>query len=133
MLRKFFNWFSKSDEELDVQVQLPKDEKAKFILKVDGINIGMLYCETGAWYFKYTDDFKKHAEEYNLITGFPDLSKTYQSDSLWPFFQIRIPGLKQPAIQEILEKEKIDKSNEVALLKRFGYKTITNPYQLITA
>jgi hypothetical protein len=127
MLRKFFNWFSKSDEELDVQVQLPKDEKAKFILKVDGINIGMLYCETGAWYFKYTDDFKKHAEEYN------DLSKTYQSDSLWPFFQIRIPGLKQPAIQEILEKEKIDKSNEVALLKRFGYKTITNPYQLITA
>jgi HipA-like protein len=129
MPEKLFKWLNKDG----IYKQLPKDEKAKFILKVDGISIGMLYCETGAWYFKYTDDFKKHAEEYNLITGFPDLSKTYQSDILWPFFQIRIPGLKQPAIQEILEKEKIDKSNEVALLKRFGYKTITNPYQLVMA
>ena len=130
MLRKIFNWFSK-DDELDVQIHLPKDEEAKFILKVDDIRIGTLYCEKGYWFFKYSDDFKEHAGEYNLITGFPDLDKTYQSDNLWPFFQIRIPGLKQPAIQEILEKEKIDKENEVALLKRFGYKTITNPYQLI--
>lgn len=132
MLRKIFNWFSK-DDEFDIQVHLPKDEEAKFILQVDGIRIGILYCEKGSWFFKYADDFKEHAEEYNLITGFPDLDKTYQSDNLWPFFQIRIPGLKQPAIQEILENEKIDKENEVALLKRFGYKTITNPYQLITA
>lgn len=132
MLRKIFNWFSK-DDELDVQIHLPKDEKAKFILQVDDIRIGTLYCEKGSWFFKYADDFKQHAAEYNLITGFPDLSKTYQSDNLWPFFQIRIPGLKQPAIQEILAKEKIDKENEVALLKRFGYKTITNPYQLIMA
>jgi HipA-like protein len=89
-----------------------------------------LYCEKGEWYYKYADDFKSHSEEYNRIVGFPDLDKTYKSDSLWPFFQIRIPGLKQPAIQEILEKEKIDQANEVALLKRFGKKTISNPYEL---
>jgi HipA-like protein len=133
MIRKIINWFSKSEDELDVQVQLPKDEEAKFILKVDDISIGTLYCHKGAWYFKYTDEFKKHSDEYNRITGFPDLNKTYQSDMLWPFFQIRIPGLNQPAIREILEKEKIDKANEVALLKRFGQKTITNPYELLIA
>jgi HipA-like protein len=133
MLRKFINWFSKNEEGFDMQVELPKEEEAKFILKVDDIRIGTLYCEKGDWFFKYTDDFKNRSEVYNRIVGFPDLDKTYKSDILWPFFQIRIPGLKQPAIKEILEKEKIDEANEVALLKRFGQKTITNPYELILA
>ena len=130
MLRKFINWFSKSEDGFEMQVQLPKDEEAKFILKVDNIRIGALYCEKGEWFFKYTEDFKNHSEEYNRIVGFPDLNKIYKSETLWPFFQIRIPGLKQPAIQEILAKEKIDKANEVALLKRFGNKSISNPYEL---
>ncbi len=133
MLRKIINWFSKNEDNLEVQVQLPHDEDARFILKVDAIRIGELYCDKGEWYFKYTDDFKKHSEEYNRIVGFSDLDKIYKSEMLWPFFQTRIPGLKQPAVQEILEKEKIDKSNEVALLKRFGKRTITNPYELVAA
>lgn len=133
MLRKFINWFGKGEDDFEMQVQLPKDESAKFILLVDDIRVGSLYCENGQWYYKYSDDFKKHAEEYNRIVGFPDLDKVYKSDSLWPFFQIRIPGLKQPAIQEILFKEKIDKENEVALLKRFGRKTIANPYELVVS
>jgi len=49
---------------------------------------------------------------------------------LWPFFGIRIPGLKQPAIQEILRNENIETDNDVELLKRFGQKTISNPYEL---
>lgn len=46
--------------------------------------------------------------------------KTYKSEELWPFFRIRIPGLEQPSVQEILERENIDKNDEVELLKRFG-------------
>lgn len=121
-------WFCKGDE--DVVLHLPEDETATFILMVDEIPVGILHCENGEWIFNYTKEFKKHINEYNLIIGFPDLNKKYHSHSLWPFFRIRIPGLKQPAIQEILEKEHIDKGNEVALLKRFGQKTIANPYEL---
>jgi HipA-like protein len=133
MLRKFKNWFSKSEDDFELQPLLPQNEEAKFILKVDDISIGTLYCQKGEWVFKYTSDFKNHSQEYNRIIGFPDMDKTYQSDSLWPFFKIRIPGLKQPAIQEIIRKEHIDSANEVELLKRFGYKTISNPYQLVMA
>jgi HipA-like protein len=129
MLRKFFNLFSKSDD--DLKIELPKDENATFVLQVDGINIGFLHCDKGEWVFKYSDEFKTHSKEYNRIIGFPDLDKEYRSDSLWPFFQVRIPGLKQPAVQEILKQENIDESNEVALLKRFGLKTITDPYELV--
>jgi len=133
MIRKFMNWFSKGGDDIEWQVELPKGETAKFMLSVDNIRIGTLYCEKGAWFFKYSDDFKNQAHIYNRIVGFPDLDTTYKSETLWPFFRIRIPGLKQPAVQEIMAKEKIDKSNEVELLKRFGHKTISNSYELVSA
>jgi hypothetical protein len=38
-----------------------------------------------------------------------------------------------PAVQEIMAKEKIDKSNEVELFKRFGHQTISNSYELVSA
>lgn len=132
MIRKILNWLSKneSEEDFELHFQAPKHEDAKFVLRVDDIKIGFLSIKDGEWFFKYTDEFKNRSHEYNRIIGFSDLDKTYKSEVLWPFFQIRIPGLKQPAIQEILEKEKIDKGNEVALLKRFGQKSISNPYEL---
>lgn len=133
MKRKFLNWFSKGQDELEVSNSLPSDVSAQFLLSVDNIRVGSLSCKNGDWYYKYAEEFKKHSSEYNSIVGFPDLNKTYQSEILWPFFQVRIPGLKQPAIREILLKEKIDKSNEVDLLKRFGRKTIANPYELVMA
>ncbi|GAA4320894.1 HipA N-terminal domain-containing protein [Compostibacter hankyongensis] len=129
MIQKIMKWFNKEHE--GQAAQLPKNESAQFLLNIDDIQVGTLYCENGEWCFKYSEDFKEHPD-YNRIVGFPDLNKTYKSEELWPFFQIRIPGLKQPAIREILEKEKIDKENEVELLKRFGKKTISNPYELVT-
>lgn len=129
MIKKILNWFRKGDE--DENVHLPENENITFSLIVDNIKIGMLHCENGLWSFKYSDEFKTEGKEYNRIVGFPDLNKEYQSKTLWPFFRVRIPGLKQQAVQEIIHTEKIDQTNEAALLKRFGRKTMTNPYELI--
>jgi len=118
------------DKDLKKMPHLPKEENETFILKVDNIQIAILHCENGEWQFKYTDEFKQNNDNYNLITGFSNLDKTYRSETLWPFFKTRIPGLKQPAVKEILEKENISEENEAALLKRFGKKTISNPYEL---
>lgn len=127
MIQKIIDWFKK--EENDVKLHLPEHEKEKFVLKFKDIEVGFLECQEGIWHFYYSDDFKKLDKFYPII-GFPDLNKKYTNESLWPFFQIRIPGLGQPAIKDILKKEKIDKGNEFALLKRFGYQTISNPYTL---
>lgn len=124
----FKRLFSKSDDL--PETILPKEESATFKLKVDNLIIGTLHCENSVWEFKYTDEFKKQSDVYNPIAGFSNLDKTYKSDTLWPFFQTRIPGLKQPAVIEILSKENIDKNNEYQLLKRFGKKSINNPYEL---
>lgn len=130
MLHFFKKMFYKDEDD---KANLPKDEEVTFVLKMDDKNLAILKCENGSWLFRYTDDFKNHQDQYNLIVGFSKVDKTYHSDVLWPFFRIRIPGLKQPAIQEILESEQIDQNNEVELLKRFGRKTIANPYELSVA
>lgn len=129
MFSKLRKLFSKGEEE-DYSAELPKDERIRFNLMVDHLMLGTLTSANGEWIFEYTDEFKQHQQEYMRIVGFPDLNKTYRSDTLWPFFRIRIPGLKQPAIQEIIRDENIDQENEAALLKRFGRKSISNPYEL---
>ena len=109
--------------------KIDTDRSHRFTLKIDDIIVGHLQIEDGLWKFNYSDEFKNQ-NEYRRLTGFSDLNKVYSSEELWPFFKVRIPGLKQPMIQEILEKENLDKSNEAALLKRFGNRTMTNPYIL---
>lgn len=129
MINKLINWFRK-EEDNDV-IGLPKSEKVLFFLKLDDIDVGILECKNGSWYFKYSDSFKTQ-EDLNQIPGFPDLDKTYESEALWPFFQIRIPGLGQPAVKDIIKKENLDFNNEAVLLKRFGHKTISSPFTLST-
>ena len=130
MLKNFKKMFSKSQEGAEIEIHLPANAKATFELKIDKVVVGKLLCEDGVWKFMYTDEFKELRNQYNHIAGFSNLDKVYSNETLWPFFQTRIPGLKQPAVKEILKNEKINETNELELLKRFGKKTISNPYEL---
>jgi len=123
----FRKLFIKNDHE---EQSLPVEELSTFQLKVDEIVLATLHSEKGRWQFRYNEDFKHNSEGYKKIPGFSDLNKIYESDVLWPFFQTRIPGLKQPEVIEIIEKESINKSNQAALLKRFGKRSISNPFEL---
>lgn len=122
-------------KENDVMMGYNEDnqnEEYKFHLVLDDIQIGNLtYSEfTKKWLFEYTNEFKSVSSQYNAILGFPDLDKKYESETLWAFFKIRIPGLKQPRIKEILREENINPEDNARLLKRFGHKTISNPFEL---
>ncbi len=127
MLKRLKEFFKKSDEQI---ISVPTQTRAQFILKLDDMVVGFLDFEDGEWCFKYSDSFKEQADVYYPIPGFPRLDKEYRSEFLWPFFKIRIPGLKQPVVKEILENEVIAK-DEVSLLKRFGFRSIANPYLLL--
>ena len=118
--------FSKSDEE---PISFEFNGSIKFTLKIKSLDVGYLEIKEGKWIFKYSEDFKNQ-NSFRRLAGFSDLDKTYESEVLWPFFKIRIPGLKQPMIREILEKENLSKENEAILLKRFGRISMSNPYIL---
>lgn len=129
MLDKFLKWLQK-DQDSDTVPHLPDEEKQHFTLYLEDLKVGELSCEKGVWTFRYCQEFKDRSDEFFPIVGFPNLNKVYKSKSLWPFFLIRIPGLGQPAIREIIEEEHLDVNNEAQLLKRFGEKTIANPFIL---
>jgi HipA-like protein len=125
-LRKLFQ----KDQSTGSNLHLPDEEEQRFTLYLKDLKVGELSCEEGIWTFTYSDEFKARSDEFYPIVGFPKLDKVYKSKSLWPFFLIRIPGLGQPRVREIIKAEQLDINNEAQLLRRFGRKTIANPYEL---
>ncbi len=114
-------------------IETPLNQTIIFILKYKDLVIGELTLNKGIWTFVYSDAFKTQSD-IEPLPDFPDIDKVYtKEDELYPFFLIRIPSLKQPSVQEIIKKNKIDANNEVELLKTFGYKSIANPFVLTPA
>ncbi len=106
----------------------PEDE-AKFLLKYKNLSVGTLSVKIGVWTFAYSEEFKNQ-DQLRPILELPDVKTIYQSPDLWQFFAMRIPSLEQPAIGEILKNEHIKEDDAVKLLKRFGKRTIANPFDL---
>ncbi len=131
MIEKLFKYLKKHSEGHE-ELETPADIDAEFELKYKALTIGYLELHDGVWKFSYSKEFKEQ-DDLRPIAQFPDKNKIYKREELWPFFLIRIPGLNQPEIQNVIESEDIDQTNEVELLERFGKKTISNPYELVGA
>lgn len=117
------------NEEQPEDLNTPINVKAVFKLMYENLEIGVLSYESGTWSFEYSDAFKNQ-NELDVLIDFPQKNKKYEETYLWPFFAHRIPGLGQPQVRNIIERENIDPHNEVDLLKRFGKKSIANPFEL---
>ena len=107
----------------------PFDKTVRFFLKYGDLLVGTLSVEDGVWKFEYSDRFKQ-SKSLRPIVEFPDVDKIYESKALWQFFASRIPSPEQPEVEEILRREHISEDDSVSLLKRFGTRTISNPFQL---
>lgn len=129
MLDIFKNILNKGNSTKAKPVEFDFEGEIKFTLRIEDLTIGALSIEDSQWVFRYSEEFKIQ-EKYERLTGFSDLDKTYRADVLWPFFKIRIPGLKQPMIRDIIRDENLDEANEAALLQRFGRESMSNPYIL---
>ena len=124
-IKKLFKW---RPAELS-EVKTPQNQDATFLLTHHDVEIGVLSLHQGVWTFEYTEDYKKQ-EHLKPLVNFPDKNKTYTYQQLPPFFASRLPGLGQPVVRHFLEKEGIDEADEVTMLKKFGKRTIANPYVL---
>lgn len=124
------DWVSRAIKPEDTRDLKPKrDSFVQFALAIDNNIVGHLSFADGIWRFEYSPQFQ-HGNKYRPIIDFPDKTKVYESERLWPFFAVRIPGLQQPAIQDILTREDLNETDELELLKRFGEYSISDPYRL---
>lgn len=113
-------------------VHAPVGVRAKFLLKYSELVVGILTVEDETWHFEYSEEFKRQ-EQLRPLVEFPDVEKSYQSKELWQFFAMRIPSTEQSEVDEIIQREKIPEDDAVRLLKRFGTRTIANPFELTLA
>lgn len=131
MIRKAVRYiWSQLRAEGQEEIETPRDVDATFVLQYNDLTIGTLRLQKGIWRFAYSAEFRKQSEIQPLVS-FPDTARVYESKDLWPFFMARIPGLSQPEVQETIRNEKLDEHNSVDLLKRFGERTISNPFVLL--
>lgn len=107
-------------------------QRIEFRLTYKQTLVGVLTLQNLVWEWRYSDEFRAQDKLVPLIE-FPDVNRVYSTDELWPFFATRAPSMKRPDVLQIIEREHIDKNDEVALLKRFGQRTITNPFELVSA
>jgi HipA-like protein len=120
---------AKLHSEDQAGLETPAGETAGFVLKYHDLTVGVLTLDSGVWRFEYSPEFQKQ-HDIRPIIDFPDISKTYEAERLWPFFVARIPSISQPKVQEAIEKEGLDRKNSAELLGRFGQRTISNPFLL---
>lgn len=111
-------------------VPAPAEKKATFTLKLDDLDVGTLTWTDGEWVFQYSDAFKVQ-DQIKPIIGFSDKWKTYRSDMLWPFFQIRVPSLEQTDVKSYLKKKNVRDVDQHKLLKHFGRRSVSNPFELV--
>ena len=104
-------------------------QETTFTLLYNTLAVGELKYDGKNWEFTYTKMFQTQ-NLIDPIPSFPETSKFYVSAELWPFFQARIPSLKQPKIQAIIKKEKVKANDIIGLLKLFGTRSINNPFVL---
>ncbi len=104
-----------------------KDVYIQFILKYKEQSIGILTLDNGEWIFEYSLEFQQQ-DIISILANFPTRDKVYRSKDLWPFFASRIPSNNQL----IIKNEKIEK-DLATLLKKYGKRTITNPFILTPA
>lgn len=102
----------------------------KFRLKYQDNTVGYLNFDGTIWVFNYSSWFKEQ-DDLEPLFEFPQKDKVYKSSELWPFFESRIPSLKQPKIQKYLENHPLDRYDKVKLLELFGITSVNNPYKLI--
>ena len=103
---------------------LATDDDATFNVHLGKLLVGTLLYSAGVWYFSYSTEFKLQSRILPLA-NFPSKDKEYSTCDLWPFFASRIPSNAQLQIDKDKPKEDV-----VTLLRRFGRRTIANPYEL---
>lgn len=126
MTQKFKKVFARLFwSESQNEMVLTPDNDATFHVNLGRLFVGTLLYSDGIWYFNYSDEFKLQNRILPLA-NFPSKDKEYSAKELWPFFASRIPSNAQLQLDKDTPQEDI-----VTLLRRFGKRTVANPYELL--
>lgn len=116
---------------LDMKTQPNTDQtrQASFLLWLKALPVLRLTFRGNAWELEYTAQFKAQSRLLPIVC-FPEVDKVYRSGKLWPFFFVRIPSIARPDVQRTVREEHLDYDDVAAMLRRFGRKSVADPFEL---
>ncbi len=91
--------------------------------------IGTLSVEPHRFLFAYGPEFKQSGMP--VLPGFPDVDQTYESESLFPFFQVRIPPITRDDVKRVLTEKAIRDDDVFEMLRVLGRRTAASPFTLV--
>ena len=94
--------------------------------------LGTLYKDDNYYYFEKNNEGIQEALNHGCFgIGSMDLSKDIQkSETLFPFFQNRIPSIENIDIKDVLKSYNLEEYDEYELLKRTHGALLTDKYYL---
>lgn len=86
--------------------------------------IGCLYREDDQFVFRYDSEYGGEP-----ISAFPLVDREYRSDTLWPFFAVRIPPLEREDVQKTISELSLRREQTIEILDAVARLSATNPYE----
>jgi len=97
------------------------------------VTVGHLGFDGKVWTFAYDDEFKGRPD-LRPIEGMDELSRTYRSPVLFPFFAVRVPDIDREDIKRMLASKHLSDPGEADLLRLFGRRVVSSPaFELLPA
>ena len=93
-------------------------------LKGDFVVVGYLYKDNEHFVFRYASDYSG-----DPISSFPLVDQVYRSETLWPFFAVRIPPLDRADVRETMKKRALEGGQTIRVLHTVAEASPTNPYE----
>lgn len=112
---------TEADAGRRVDVYVPGSENER-------IHVGELRREGGEFVFRYAPAMRD-AVGAPRIAGFPHLSETYRSKTLFPFFTVRLPPHDRPDVQRVLQERGIEDLDPLRLLGELASRTPISPFE----
>jgi len=94
--------------------------------------VGRLDQKNGTYVFRYTQGAEAARERgFDPIVSFPDLSRTYESDEIFPLFANQVLSRNRPEFDDFVEWLSLpkDEADPVAILARTGDQ-VTEPLEI---
>lgn len=132
MISTIKNIFNSIKDSSTAVTHTASEEFAQFKLSYKDLTIGTLEFsfKDDSWKFSYSEEFINQ-EDIAPILSFPDKTKVYEGKKLWSFFSSRIPD--NVGSDASSSKSNVANKDIFTLLKSYGQKTITNPFNLSIA
>lgn len=95
------------------------------------LEVGRLSSREGEFHFVYSDAFRE--SDFPPLVGLADKERHYRSETLFPFFQTRIPPSTRDDVREVLDEKGIRDDDVFSMLQHLARRSAVSPYRLLAA